>query len=109
MSRIINQLSSSHRSIRDTALLLLFELSKSQSLSDPIGSVTGGISGLISMKDNSLDEFSSEKVDETLRNLEKFPTNIKLMAEGGLMEPLIRHLTEGEFKILTLPTQPSFT
>ncbi|KAE8648777.1 putative U-box domain-containing protein 42 isoform X2 [Cucumis sativus] len=95
MSRIINQLSSSHRSIRDTALLLLFELSKSQSLSDPIGSVTGGISGLISMKDNSLDEFSSEKVDETLRNLEKFPTNIKLMAEGGLMEPLIRHLTEG--------------
>ncbi|XP_038892389.1 putative U-box domain-containing protein 42 [Benincasa hispida] len=95
VSRIINLLSSSHRSIRDTALLLLFELSRSETLSDPIGSVTGGILMLIIMKNNRSDEFASEKADETLRNLEKSPKNIKLMAEGGLMEPLIRHLTEG--------------
>lgn len=59
---------------------------------------------LIIMKDNRSDEFASEKADETLRNLEKSPTNIKHMAEGGLMEPLIRHLTEGECKILRLST-----
>lgn len=104
MSRMVNLLSSSHRSIRNTSLLLLHELSRSQSLSDQIGSAIGGISMLIIMKDDRSDEFASEKADETLRNLEKTPTNIKLMAEYGLMEPLLRHLTEGECKILTLST-----
>lgn len=103
MSRMVNLLSSSHSSIRNTSLLLLHELSRSHSLSDQIGSVTGGISMLITMKDNSSDEFASEKADETLRNLETSPTNIKLMAEHGLGEPLLRHLTEGEC-ILTLQT-----
>ena len=104
MSRMVNLLSSGHRSIRNTSLLLLHELSRTQSLTDQIGSVTGGISMLIVMKDDRSDEFASEKADETLRNLETSPTNIKLMAEYGLMEPLVRHLTEGKCKILTLPT-----
>ncbi|XP_022967965.1 putative U-box domain-containing protein 42 [Cucurbita maxima] len=95
MSRMVNLLSSGHRSIRNTSLLLLHELSRTQSLTDQIGSVTGGISMLIVMKNDRSDEFASEKADETLRNLEISPTNIKLMAEYGLMEPLVRHLTEG--------------
>lgn len=59
---------------------------------------------LITMKYNRSDEFASRKADETLRNLERSPTNIKLMAEHGLLEPLLRYLTEGECKILEITT-----
>ncbi|XP_050372143.1 putative U-box domain-containing protein 42 isoform X2 [Argentina anserina] len=99
---IIEMLSSSHRSIRHASMLLLLELSRSQALCEKIGSVTGAILMLITMKyGRSYDAFASEKADEILRNLELSPNNIKRMAENGLMEPLLKNLVEGceELKI----------
>jgi hypothetical protein len=53
---------------------------------------------LIRIKYNlSVDAFSSETADEILRNLERSPENIKMMAENGFLEPLLKHLTEGNF------------
>ncbi|CAL8994772.1 unnamed protein product [Prunus brigantina] len=96
ISTIIKMLSSSHQSIRHESLLYLLELSRSQSLCERIGSVTGAILMLIRIKyRRSIDAFASEKADEILRNLEHSPNNIKNMAENGLLEPLLKNLTEG--------------
>ncbi|XP_059655625.1 putative U-box domain-containing protein 42 [Cornus florida] len=96
MSIIIKMLSSNDQTIRHTSLLLLLELSRSRSLCENIGSVTGGILMLITVKyKRSLDAFASEKADEILRNLERSPENIKCMAENGLLEPLLNHLIGG--------------
>lgn len=96
ISILIRLLSSSHRPIRHKSLLFLLELSRSQSLCENIGSVTGGMLILITIKYNqSIDAFASEIADEILKNLEKSPDNIKCMAENGLLEPLLHHLNEG--------------
>lgn len=98
ISIIIKFLSSSQQPVRHASLLFLLELSRSQPLCEKIGSVTGGILMLITIKYNrSIDAFASEKADEILKNLERFPDNIKCMAENGLLEPLIYHLNEGKF------------
>jgi len=44
----------------------------------------------------SSDAFACELADDILKNLEKCPENIKLMAENGLLEPLLNHLIEGD-------------
>lgn len=99
ISTVFKMLSSSHQPIRHAALLLLLELSRSPSFCEKIVSVTGGILALIRIKYNqSVDAFSSKKADETLRNLERSPENIKHMAENGLLEPLLNHLTQGNFQ-----------
>ncbi|KAL4185643.1 hypothetical protein AMTRI_Chr10g6960 [Amborella trichopoda] len=85
---------------RHAALSFLLELSKSESLCEKIGSVTGGILLLITLKYNqSTDAIAAEKADTTLRNLEKCSTNIRLMTENGLPEPLLNHLVEGSERI----------
>lgn len=95
-SIIIKLLSCTHQALRHASLLLLLELSKSQYLCDKIGLVPGAILMLITIKyKTSIDAFASEKAGETLNNLERLPTNIKLMAENGLLEPLLYNLTEG--------------
>ncbi|KAL5826185.1 hypothetical protein ACOSQ4_017982 [Xanthoceras sorbifolium] len=96
ISVVVKMLSSSHRPVRHASLLLLLELSRSQYLCEKIGSITGGILMLITIKYNrTVDAFGSEKAEQILRNLEGSPTNIKCMAENGLLEPLIYHLNEG--------------
>lgn len=98
MPIIIRMLSNNHQPVKHTSLLLLLELSRSQSLCEKIGSVTGGILILIAMKyRETSDAFASDKADEILRNLEGSPENIKRMADNGLMEPLLNHLIEGDF------------
>lgn len=98
ISMIIKLLSSSLQPVRHASLLFLHELSKSQPLCEKIGSATGGILMLITIKYNrSVDAFASDKANEILKNLERFPHNIKCMAENGLLEPLIYHLNEGKF------------
>lgn len=92
---LIKLLSSSHQPTRQSTLQFLLELSKSQSLCESIGSVTGAILILITNKYNSLDAFASEKASEILRNLESHPSNIKNMAENGYVEPLLEHLIQG--------------
>ena len=106
MSTVIKMVSSGHQPIRHAALLLLLELSRSEALQEKIGSVPGGILMLIRIKYNQPDDaFSSEKADEILKNLESSPENIKKMAENGLLEPLLKHLTEGNSRNLSHPTK----
>lgn len=89
-------LSSNHTPIRHASVSLLFVLSRTQFLCDEIGAVAGGILMLITAKyRQSIDAFTSEKADEILKNLEKLPNNIKLMAENGYWDPLLTHLVEG--------------
>ncbi|GAV59074.1 Arm domain-containing protein/U-box domain-containing protein [Cephalotus follicularis] len=97
ISTIIKMLSSSLEPMKHASLLFLLELSKSQSLCEKIGSITGGILMLITIKYNhqSIDNYAAETADEILRNLEKTPTNIKCMAENGFFEPLLNHLNKG--------------
>ncbi|XP_058112445.1 putative U-box domain-containing protein 42 [Magnolia sinica] len=92
----IKMLSSDYPLERHSALLLLLELSRSELLSQTIGSAAGAILVLITMKYNqSIDAFAAEKANETLKNLENCHKNIKRMAENGLLEPLLDHLIEG--------------
>lgn len=103
MSCIIKLLGSSHQSVRHAALALLLELSKSQHACEKIGIATGAILMLVTSKYNrELDSFASETSDQILKNLEKFPYNIKQMAESGLLEPLLSHLAEGNSLLLNL-------
>ncbi|CAM8947882.1 unnamed protein product [Rhodiola kirilowii] len=97
--KIMKLISSNHKCIRHGALLLLFELSIPRSLCDSIGSVTGGILTLISVKYNQVnDTFASQKAYQILRNLERSSQNVKLMAENGYLDPLLNHLIEGNAK-----------
>ncbi|OVA16886.1 Armadillo [Macleaya cordata] len=92
----IKMLSSKHLPERHAALSFLLELSTSEPLCEKIGSVTGGILMLITMKYNqSFDAFTVESANKILKNLERYPKNIKFMAENGLLEPLLNHLIEG--------------
>ncbi|KAH0919768.1 hypothetical protein HID58_027428, partial [Brassica napus] len=96
MSCVIKFLGSSHQTVRHAALALLLELSKSQHACKKIGIATGAILMLVTSKYNEeSDAFASETADQILKNLEKFPHNIKQMAESGLLEPLLIHLAEG--------------
>lgn len=100
LSVVVKMLSSGHRPIRHTSLLLLLKLSKNKCLCEKIGATTGGILMLITIKYNVAgDPLGSEKAEEILRNLEAFPGNIKSMAENGLLEPLICHLNEGNLNL----------
>lgn len=105
-SVIIKLLSYGHQALRHASLLLLLELSKSQYLCDKIGLVRGVILLLITIKyKTSVDAFASEKAEEILKNLERSPANIKLMAENGLLEPLLCNLTEGTFQNFVVPIE----
>ncbi|CAK9160096.1 unnamed protein product [Ilex paraguariensis] len=93
---VIKMLSSNHQPIRHASLLLLLELSRSQPMCEKIGSVTGGILMLITIKyRQSADAFASENADEILKNLERITDNIKFMADNGHWQPLLDHLIEG--------------
>ncbi|XP_059317099.1 putative U-box domain-containing protein 42 [Lycium ferocissimum] len=96
ISTVTRMLSSNHGPIRHASLRLLLELSKSQFLCDNIGSVPGAILMLITAKYRHTDDaFVADKADEVLQSLEKYPCNIKHMAENGYLEPLLNHLLEG--------------
>ncbi|KAH1074335.1 hypothetical protein J1N35_026663 [Gossypium stocksii] len=100
ISAMIELMSSSHQEIRHASLLFLVELSRSQALGEKIGSATGAILMLIRVKFNHhIDSFAAEKADEILKNLERFPDNIKQMAENGFLDPLLNHLTEGSEEV----------
>lgn len=96
LSQVIQHLTSEVEYIKHSALLLLVELSKSSYVCNKVGSVTGGILMLITLKYRQpVDAFVSEKVVEILKNLERSPNNIKIMAENGHWQPLLHHFLEG--------------
>lgn len=77
---------------------LLYELSKSEALSEKIGAVNGAILILVGMtSSNSENVLTVEKADKTLENLEKCERNVQQMAENGRLQPLLTLLLEGTF------------
>lgn len=98
LTRTIKMMSSYNSSERHAAVSFLLELSKSEMFLDKIGRTPGGILILITMKFNKeADPFAAEKAEETLKNLEKLPLNIRCMAENGFLEPLLDHLSDGKY------------
>ncbi|XP_051146102.1 putative U-box domain-containing protein 42 isoform X2 [Andrographis paniculata] len=96
-SIVIKLLSSSHQPIRHASASLLLELSKSPYFCTTIGTVTGGILMLITIKyKQSVDAFASETAEAILTNLASVSKNVKLMAENGHWEPLLTRLLEGD-------------
>jgi len=96
IARTVKLLSSNTTGERHAAISFLLELSKSQLLLENIGSTSGSILILTSMKINNTDDpIAAEKAGAVLKNLEKCPKNIKYMAESGYLEPLQSYLVEG--------------
>ncbi|KAE9586669.1 hypothetical protein Lal_00004814 [Lupinus albus] len=81
---------------REEAVSLLYELSKSETICEKIGSINGAILILVGMTSSNSEDLSTvEKADKTLENLEKFENNVKQMAENGRLQPLLTQLLEG--------------
>ncbi|XP_071733974.1 U-box domain-containing protein 44-like [Rutidosis leptorrhynchoides] len=93
---IVKFLSHEQSKEREEAVSLLFELSKSESLCEKIGSVNGAILILVGMTSSKSENLSIvEKADKTLENLEKNENNVRQMAENGRLQPLLTLLLEG--------------
>ncbi|KAK6939213.1 U-box domain [Dillenia turbinata] len=81
---------------REEAVSLLYELSKSETLCEKIGSVNGANLILVGMTSSiSENVLTVEKADKTLENLERCEKNVRQMAENGRLRPLLRLILEG--------------
>ncbi|XP_010471790.1 PREDICTED: U-box domain-containing protein 43 [Camelina sativa] len=81
---------------REAAVSVLFELSKSESLCEKIGSVRGAIILLVGLTSSKSEMVSTvEKADKTLTNLEVSEDNVREMASNGRLQPLLAKLLEG--------------
>jgi hypothetical protein len=81
---------------REEAVSLLYELSKSETLCEKIGSVNGAILILVGMTSSKSENLLTvEKADKTLENLEKCVNNVRQMAENGRLQPLLTQILEG--------------
>ncbi|KAI4317042.1 hypothetical protein L6164_024953 [Bauhinia variegata] len=81
---------------REEAVSLLYELSKSETLCEKIGSINGAILILVGMTSSKSEDLSTvEKADKTLENLEKCENNVRQMAENGRLQALLNQLLEG--------------
>ncbi|KAK4428322.1 U-box domain-containing protein 44 [Sesamum alatum] len=93
---IVKFLSHEQSKEREEAVSLLYELSKSEKLSEKIGSVNGAILILVGMASSNSENLSTvEKADRTLENLEQSENNVRQMAECGRLRPLLTLLLEG--------------
>ncbi|KAI8003994.1 U-box domain-containing protein 43 [Camellia lanceoleosa] len=93
---IVKFLSHEQSKEREEAVSLLFELSKSETLCEKIGSVNGAILILVGMTSSKLKNLLTvEKADRTLDNLAKCENNVRQMAENGRLQPLLTLLLEG--------------
>ncbi|CAL9111619.1 unnamed protein product [Musa textilis] len=96
LERTTEMLSSNNASVRHESIAFLLELSETETLMENIGYTAGCILTLITMKYNeSAGSLAAEKAEKILKNLEKYPRNIKSMAEYGYLEPLLDHLISG--------------
>ena len=95
---IVKFLSNELSKEREEAVSLLYELSKSETLCDKIGSINGAILILVGMtSSNSEDLLTVDKAERTLQNLEKCENNVRQMAENGRLNPLLTQLLEGAY------------
>ncbi|KAL6591274.1 hypothetical protein ACP70R_049777 [Stipagrostis hirtigluma subsp. patula] len=98
---IIKFLSNEHFQERELAVSLLYELSKYEPTCERIGAVYGAILLLVGMGSSKKSEntVAVEKAENTLKNLEKYETNVKQMAENGRLQPLLTKLIQGTAEV----------
>lgn len=95
---IVKFLSHEQSKEREEAVYLLYELSKSESLCEKIGSINGAILILVGMtSSNSENILTVERAEKTLDNLDKCENNVRQMAENGRLQPLLMLLLEGTY------------
>ncbi|CAH1430960.1 unnamed protein product [Lactuca virosa] len=100
VNTIVKLLSDEQPKVREEAISLLFELSKSEAMCEKIGSVNGAILILIGMTSSKSENVSTvEKADKILGNLENNENNARQMAENGRLQPLLTLLIEGSPEI----------
>ncbi|KAI4983473.1 hypothetical protein ZWY2020_023965 [Hordeum vulgare] len=93
---IIKFLSNENIQERELAVSLLYELSEYEPVCERIGAVYGAILLLVGMGSSKSENMMAvEKAEKTLKNLEKYDTNIKQMAENGRLQPLLTKLLQG--------------
>ncbi|KAK4751488.1 hypothetical protein SAY87_004970 [Trapa incisa] len=93
---IVKFLSNEQSKERKEAVSLLYELSKSEFLSEKIGSVNGAILILVGMSSSKSENvLTVETAEKTLRNLETHENNVLQMAENGRLQPLLTQILEG--------------
>ncbi|XP_031130989.1 U-box domain-containing protein 44-like [Ipomoea triloba] len=81
---------------REEAVSLLFELSKSETLCEKMGSINGAILILVGLASSKSENVATiENAEKTLENLEKCERNVRQMAEIGRLQPLLTVLHEG--------------
>ncbi|KAI7983598.1 U-box domain-containing protein 43 [Camellia lanceoleosa] len=81
---------------RKEAVSLLFELSKSETLCEKIGSINGAILILVGMTSSKSENLLTvEKANRTLDNLAKCENNVRQMAENGRLQSFLTLLLEG--------------
>ncbi|GAB4833026.1 U-box domain-containing protein 44 [Ancistrocladus abbreviatus] len=94
---IVKFLSHERSREREEAVSLLYELSKSETLSEKIGSINGAILILVGMtSSNSENLVTAKKAEKTMDNLAKHENNVRQMAENGRLQPLLTLLLEGQ-------------
>lgn len=100
---IVKFLSHEQSKEREEAVSLLYELSKSETLCEKIGSIPGAILMLVGMTSSKSDNILTvEKADKTLENLEKCENNVLQMAENGRLQPLLTQILEGTCTFFSL-------
>ncbi|XP_057470020.1 U-box domain-containing protein 44-like [Actinidia eriantha] len=93
---IVKLLSHEQSKEREEAVSLLYELSKSETLCEKIGSINGAILILVGMTSSKSEHLLTvEKADKTLENLAMCENNVRQMAENGKLQPLLTLLLEG--------------
>ncbi|PSR99502.1 U-box domain-containing protein [Actinidia chinensis var. chinensis] len=93
---IVKFLSHEQSKEREEAVSLLYELSKSETLCEKIGSINGAILILVGMTSSKSEHLLTvEKADKTLENLAMCENNVRQMAENGKLQPLLTLLLEG--------------
>lgn len=81
---------------RGEAVSLLFELSKTESLSEKIGGVNGSILFLVGIACSNSENVSLvQQAEKTLENIEKCEKNVFQLAENGRLKLLLKLLLEG--------------
>ncbi|KAK1356797.1 hypothetical protein POM88_050053 [Heracleum sosnowskyi] len=94
--RTIVKFLSHEKSERDEAISLLYELSKSETLCEKIGSINGAILILVGMTSSKSENLLTiEKAEKTLENLERCESNVRQMADYGKLQPLLTLLLGG--------------
>ncbi|KAK4805059.1 hypothetical protein SAY86_004876 [Trapa natans] len=97
---------------REEAISLLYELSKSELLSEKIGSINGAIIILMAISSSRAEnDFTVETAEKTLLNLESSENNVRQMAEYGRLQPLLSQLLDGtfQFHLFMIPSNNTFS